>query len=223
VGICEHSGRRCDNRMIYLPETTAQKVFNAKNELNRIMFTTGDASNERVSTLVEDLRLQLSDRLLFDPSDERALHIHNNVQEFALFNSIFTGINAFVWIIGIMTLIAGVVGISNIMMITVKERTKEIGIRKALGATPNSITTMILMEAVVVTSIAGYTGLVLGVFGLEYLSSFTKDPGTFMNPGVDFGVAFSAAVLLVIFGTIAGLIPAMKASRVKPIVALRDE
>ena len=79
------------------------------------------------------------------------------------------------------------------------------------------------MEAVVVTSIAGYTGLVLGVFGLEYLSSFTKDPGTFMNPGVDFGVAFSAAVLLVIFGTIAGLIPAMKASRVKPIVALRDE
>ncbi|HBH07583.1 MAG TPA: ABC transporter permease [Flavobacteriales bacterium] len=223
VGIFEDSGGRWENSMIYLPVTTAQKVFNAKNELNRIMFTTGDASNERVSTLVEDLRLQLSDRLLFDPSDERALHIHNNVQEFALFNSIFTGINAFVWIIGIMTLIAGVVGISNIMMITVKERTKEIGIRKALGATPNSITTMILMEAVVVTSIAGYTGLVLGVFGLEYLSSFTKDPGTFMNPGVDFGVAFSAAVLLVIFGTIAGLIPAMKASRVKPIVALRDE
>jgi putative ABC transport system permease protein len=122
-----------------------------------------------------------------------------------------------------MTIIAGVVGISNIMMITVKERTKEIGVRKALGATPASVVSMILLEAVVITTIAGYTGLVLGVFSLEYISGLASDPDTFLNPGVDFSVAMLSTLVLVVAGSIAGLIPALQAARVKPIVALRDE
>jgi putative ABC transport system permease protein len=140
-----------------------------------------------------------------------------------MFTGIFTGINGFIWIIGIMTIIAGVVGISNIMMITVKERTKEIGVRKALGATPANVVSMILLEAVVITTVAGYSGLVLGVFSLEYISDFASDPNSFINPGVDISVAIASTVVLIVAGSIAGLIPAMQAAQVKPIVALRDE
>ncbi len=223
VGVFNDSGGRWENSMVYIPVTTAQKVFNGFNKLNRIMYTTGNATPEEVDDIVDRTKKLLSERLVFDPNDERALHVRNNYKEYLMFQGIFTGINAFVWIIGIMTIIAGVVGISNIMMITVKDRTKEIGIRKALGATPNSILMMILLEAVVITTIAGYTGLVLGVVSLEYISGLTPDEGTFVNPQVDFNVAISATLLLIVTGTIAGLIPAMAAARVKPIVALRDE
>ncbi len=206
-----------------MPVSTAQLVFNQQNRLNRIMFTTGDASEERVNQMIEETRKMLSDKLVFEPNDSRALFISNNAERYKMFTGIFSGINAFVWIIGIMTIIAGVVGISNIMMITVKERTKEIGVRKALGATPLSVVSMILLEAVVITTVAGYTGLVLGVFSLEYISELASDPNTFLNPGVDFSVAMFSTLVLVVAGSIAGLIPALQAAKVKPIVALRDE
>jgi putative ABC transport system permease protein len=115
-----------------------------------------------------------------------------------------------------------VIGVSNIMMIVVKERTKEIGIRKALGATPFSIVILVLMESVIITSIAGYIGLISGVALLEYLSSVVQAP-MFQNPEVNFQAAIWAVILLVIAGGIAGLFPAMNAAKVKPIVALRDE
>ncbi len=223
IGTFNDVGSRWENKMVYLPVSTAQLVFNSQNRLDRIMFTTGDASEERVNQMVEETRKMLSDKLIFDPNDSRALFISNNAEEYKMFTGIFTGINAFVWIIGIMTIIAGVVGISNIMMITVKERTKEIGVRKALGATPLSVVSMILLEAVVITTVAGYTGLVLGVFSLEYISGLASDPDTFLNPGVDFSVAMLSTLILVVAGSIAGLIPALQAAKVKPIVALRDE
>jgi putative ABC transport system permease protein len=223
VGIFNDEGGRWENKMIYLPVSTSQLVYNVKNRLDRIMFTTGTSSEEEVNQMIVETRKMLSDKLVFDPNDHRALYVDNNVEEYKMFTGIFTGINAFVWIIGIMTIIAGVVGISNIMMITVKERTKEIGVRKAIGATPASVVSMILLEAVVITTIAGYTGLVLGVFSLEYISELTTEPGAFMNPGVDFGVAVISTLVLVVAGSIAGLIPALQAARVKPIVALRDE
>ncbi|MGK0285252.1 MAG: putative ABC transport system permease protein, partial [Salibacteraceae bacterium] len=223
IGTFNDVGSRWENKMVYIPVSTAQLVFNVKGRLDRIMFTTGDASEQRVDQMVEETRKLLSDKLVFDPNDSRALYISNNAEEYKMFTGIFTGINAFVWIIGIMTIIAGVVGISNIMMITVKERTKEIGVRKALGATPLSVVSMILMEAVVITTVAGYTGLVLGVFSLEYISGLASDPNTFLNPGVDFNVAMFSTLVLVVAGSIAGLIPAIQAAKVKPIVALRDE
>lgn len=223
IGTFNDEGGRWEKKMVYLPITTSQQVFNGQGRLNRIMFTTGTASEKRVNQIVEETRELLSDKLVFDPNDSRALYINNNAEQYKMFTGIFTGINAFVWIIGIMTIIAGVVGISNIMMITVKERTKEIGIRKALGATPASVVAMILLEAVVITTVAGYTGLVLGVFSLEYISGLASDPDTFINPGVDVTVAITSTLVLVIAGSIAGLIPAIQAAKVKPIVALRDE
>jgi putative ABC transport system permease protein len=151
--------------------------------------------------------------------------------------SIFKTIKIFVWIIGIFTLIAGIVGVSNIMLIVVKERTKEFGIRKALGATPKSITNLVIQEALLITVVAGYIGMFLGTFLMELINFFMEKQATaqvgangdqgdfrmFMNPTVDLKIAISALILLVVAGTLAGYIPAKRASLIKPIEALHDE
>ncbi len=165
----------------------------------------------------------MAERHKFSPDDERAIRFWNNVEDFMQFQNLFDGIRTFIWIIGIMTIIAGIVGISNIMMIVVKERTKEIGIRKALGATPWSVVSLIIMESVLITSVFGYIGLVLGVGVIEGISSVLPPGEFFKDPEVNFKVAISATIILITAGTLAGLIPARKAARIKPIVALRDE
>ena len=133
------------------------------------------------------------------------------------------GIRSFVWVVGIGTLVAGVVGVSNIMMIAVRERTKEIGIRKAIGATPRSILSLVLQEAVLITAVSGYIGLVLGVALLEVFVRVVPNSDFFRNPQVDLGVALSATALLILAGMFAGFIPARRAAAVRPIEALREE
>ena len=136
---------------------------------------------------------------------------------------LFFGIKTFVWIVGIGTLLAGIVGVSNIMLIIVKERTREIGVRKALGATPRSIVSMIVQEAILITGVAGYFGLLVGIaliFGLNNLME-GQDVEYFYNPTVQFEVALAAVVVLIIAGALAGLFPALRASRINPIEALR--
>ena len=128
----------------------------------------------------------------------------------------------FVWIIGIGTIISGIVGVSNIMIIVVKERTKEIGVRKALGATPGSIVGLVMLESIFITSLAGYFGLVAGVGLLELLAPHLQHD-FFSNPNVDISIAIGATLLLVLSGTLAGLIPARRAASIKPIEALREE
>jgi putative ABC transport system permease protein len=125
-------------------------------------------------------------------------------------------------VVGLGTLIAGIIGISNIMVFVVKERTKELGIRKALGATPRSVIQMILQESVFITTISGYMGLILGVFVLENIGLKLEDY-FIKNPFIDMSTALMATIILIIFGAIAGYIPAKRASSIKPIVALRDE
>jgi putative ABC transport system permease protein len=133
------------------------------------------------------------------------------------------GIRGFVWVVGIGTLLAGVVGVSNIMLIAVKERTREIGIRKAIGATPASVLGLVLQEAVLITGVAGYVGLVAGVGILEAMSPAIKGSDFFRHPEVDFSVAVSATLLLVLAGAVAGFFPARRAAAIRPIEALREE
>jgi putative ABC transport system permease protein len=224
VGIFRDFSRNDDEqKRIYLPISTAQRIFNGDNIINQISFTTGNAPVEEADAMVNNTRTILAKRHTFDYNDERALSIWNKSEEVRKFNALFAGIRLFIWIIGIGTIIAGVVGVSNIMMIMVKERTKEIGIRKALGATPVSIISLVLQESILITGFAGYIGLVLGVGLLELISKNMPQTDFFRNPEADFSLAVGATILLVIAGAIAGFVPAMKAAKVKPVEALRDE
>jgi len=140
---------------------------------------------------------------------------------------IFSGFSFFIWFVGIGSIIAGVVGVSNIMLITVKDRTKEIGIRKALGATPWSIVSMIMQESIFLTAIAGYLGLIMGfsiIYGVDYLMTTYEidDLEFFYNPEVDFTSVMLALIFLIVSGTLAGLVPAIQAARVNPVVAMKS-
>jgi putative ABC transport system permease protein len=132
-------------------------------------------------------------------------------------------IRIFIWIIGIGTIIAGIMGVSNIMMITVKERTREIGIRKSIGASPVSVIMMILKESIVLTSFAGYVGLVLGILVLESAKTYLPENDFFKNPDVDIKLALYALLLIIFAGTLAGFFPARRAASIKPIEALKED
>jgi putative ABC transport system permease protein len=188
-----------------------------------VMMTVGDADARESRGIADDLRLRIAERHGFDPDDRRAVSIWNGVVQFQRFVDLMGGIRAFVWVIGAGTLLAGMVGVSNIMMIAVRERTKEIGVRLAVGATPFSVMSLVLREAVVVTSLAGYAGLVAGVGVLELLSWSLRGTPTFREPSVDLATALLAIGLLVVAGALAGFVPARRAAQVRPVVALRDE
>ncbi|MDF7812621.1 ABC transporter permease [Hymenobacter sp. YC55] len=209
----------------YVPFTTFQTTFNQYNQVQNIVMSSRKGTP--VKELEEQVRLLMSARHKFDPADKQAIYLENNEEEVARFEGLFTGIKLFVSVIGVLTLVAGVVGVSNIMLIIVQERTREIGVRKALGATPLSIISMIVQESVVITSVSGYLGLLGGVALLDAIRYALEQAGGtssyFDHPEVNIGVALSATALLVVAGAIAGLIPAMKAANVKPIEALRAE
>lgn len=222
VGVFDdvHEG---ETERLYIPLTVVQKTFRPGNNIGTITFTTGNASLEESERLLTDIKQKLAKKHEFDVEDQSALGSWNALKEYKKMLTLFNGINIFVGIIGILTLIAGIVGVSNIMLIVVKERTKEIGIRKAIGATPGSIIGLIILEALIITSVAGYLGLLLGVSLLELIASNMPASEFFRNPGVDFRVAITAALLVVLAGVVAGLVPARRASKIKPIIALRDE
>jgi putative ABC transport system permease protein len=159
----------------------------------------------------------------FSPDDIQAVRVRNNVEQFESFLQIFRGIRVFVLFMGICSLVAGVIGVSNIMMIAVRERTREIGVRKALGARPSHIVMSIVQESVFITSVAGYFGLAAGIGALSLIESLIPPTDMFAHPQVDLKVALGATLLLVIAGALAGLFPARAAARVNPIQALRDE
>ncbi len=224
VGVFDDPGGDRDIRRVYIPVSTGQKVFNMGNRLFSLPIVCKNVSVEESKAMEGAIRTKLSQLHHFDPEDMRAIHIFNNVENYKQFLSLFAAIRMFVWVIGIGTIIAGIVGVSNIMMIVVKDRTKEIGIRKALGATPFSIISLILQESIFITAFAGYIGLVLGVGLLELISPlFAQSDNFFRNPEVNLNIAIAATLLLVFAGSLAGFIPARKAAAVKPVEALHDE
>lgn len=223
VGIFDDPGSDRDLQRVYIPISTAQRVFSLGDYIRSVHFNLVDGTVEESEQVIEDARAQLAAKHQFNPEDTRAIFIFNNLQNYQQFVSLFASIRMFIWVIGAGTIISGIVGVSNIMMIVVKERTKEIGIRKALGATPFSIVSLILQESILITAVAGYIGLVIGVGLLELVSKSLPAVDYFANPEINMNVALIATGLLVAAGAIAGYVPARKAASVKPVIALRDE
>ena len=223
VGVFDDPGNN-DNNRIYIPISTAQRAWNGKNFVNTMWFTTGNAGIERSEEIAAEIRKLMAARHNFNPEDKDAFGVYNNNVEYGRVMNMMMGIKIFVTIIGIFTLIAGIVGVSNIMMIIVKERTKEIGIRKALGAPPLSIVSQIILESVFITGTAGYIGLVLGVTILEINRKYKLvESDFFKNTEIDFGLAVFSTIILVAAGALAGLIPSIRAARIEPVVALRED
>lgn len=223
VGWFDDPGGDRDVSRVYIPITTAQRVFNMGNSIRNVCLMLDDANTEESKVVLEEAKTLLAQKYKFDPRDPRALFVFNSIENFQQFMDLFAGIRLFIWIIGIGTIIAGIVGVSNIMMIVVKERTKEIGIRKSMGATPWSIVSLILQESILITAFAGYIGLVLGVGLLGLVSGLLPSTDYFANPEVDFNIAIGATMILVLAGSIAGFVPARRAASIKPVEALRDE
>ena len=222
VGIFTDDDGRDDNmRTVYIPISTAQIAFSGGNRLHQLVVTVDAQTLEETQDTERRIRQGLAATHMFDPDDRRALGTYNSFENYQSVMTISRGISLFIWIIGIGTIVAGIVGVSNIMLIVVRERTREIGIRKALGASPGSIIGLVLFESVVITTFAGYIGLVSGVGLLELMSGIETD--FFMYPSADIKVALSATLLLIVSGALAGFVPARRAAAIKPIDALRDE
>lgn len=223
VGIFKDAGGPDDNRRAYIPISTSQRVFGNDNKLDQIIFTLPESDMEKSEIIRDEVYTLLAQKHHFDPADKKAVFVWNNVIEFKRIMGLINGIRIFVWIIGIGTLIAGIVGVSNIMMIVVKERTKEIGIRKALGATPFSIVSLIIQESIFITALSGYIGMMLGIGLLALAQKYIPDSEYFRKPDVEFSVVLQALAALIFAGLLAGFFPARKAAKIQPIEALRAE
>lgn len=223
VGTFTDDGGDNEERKIYMPITTAQQVYGNNDYIDQINLTYNpDLKLDQAIAFGLNLEKNLKKEFNVDPKDQRAVRVFNMAQQTKGVNQFTTVLSVIIFIIGLGTLIAGIVGISNIMIFIVKERTKEIGIRKALGAQPKAIVSIILIESIVITAIAGYIGLLMGVGILKWVGPslaeyFIKDPG------VSTSIVVVATIILVAAGALAGYLPAKKASKIKPIVALRND
>lgn len=218
----------------YIPFSTAQIIYNPSKKFNQITFTVdGLESKEENDKFDEKIRSVMGSMLSFNPNDKQAIWVNNSQANYLETQKIFGGITIFVAIIGILTLIAGIVGVSNIMLVSVKERTKEIGIRKAIGAPPSSILASIIFESLIITAIFGYLGMMMGIGLTEAVNFFMEQSAAtqgdemqmsvFKNPTVNIGYALFATGILIVSGIIAGYMPARNAVKIKPIEAMRRD
>lgn len=223
VGVFSDPGGDSDERMIYTPFSTAQGMYRDNDELDRFGLTYNpNLSVDESLVFTNLLTKMLKEKHNVDPRDQGAIRVQNYAEGTKNVEQFMGVLNVIILFIGIGTLIAGIIGISNIMVYIVKERTKELGIRKALGATPSSIIGMIMVESVFVTALAGYAGLTIGMFTLKALGTSLEDY-FIKDPTVETYVVVGATIVLIIAGTIAGYIPAKRAARIKPIDALNDK
>lgn len=218
----------------YIPFTTAQLIYNPDRKFRSIAMTVNELETKEANEEFNDnLKETMSHSLRFDPKDTQALWLWNSQRDYIETMKIFAGITLFVSIIGIFTLIAGIVGVSNIMLVSVKERTREIGIRKAIGAPPTAILRSIIVESILITTIFGYIGMVMGI-GLTEIINFIMEQSAAQNPSdtgmsvfkdptVQLSYVFISTGILIVSGVIAGYMPARRAVRIKPIEAMREE
>ena len=224
VGVFSDDGGDSQERRVYAPTTTIQKLYAGNNKLQTIMVGYNlTMSVDHAMSLVNSIKLKLKNKYSVAPDDQRAIRAGDQILTGKKrIDNISMSLRILIPIIGFGTLIAGILGISNIMIFIVKERTKEIGIRKALGATPRSIVSIILLETILITTLTRYLGLVIGVGVLKGVGT-SLERYFITDPSVNISIVFSATIVLIIAGAIAGFVPAKRASKIKPIVALRND
>ena len=232
VGIYKDQDNEESNRA-YIPFSTLQLLYNKGDTISNISFSTkGLETKAQGNKFEKDYRKMMGANHHFDPLDDSAIWIWNRMEDYLQQQQADSILKTAIWIIGIFTLLSGIVGVSNIMLITVRERTREFGIRKALGAKPSSILKLIIVESIMITAIFGYIGMIIGIAVTEYMNSAignqllnvgTASEVVFLNPTVDISIAIEATIALIIAGTLAGFFPARKATKIRPIEALRAE
>lgn len=212
------------SRQIYIPYSTARLLSGNSDNVDQLVVELDNVKTEADGMNAENsIRKTLASVHDFNPMDWSAVNIWNRFNQHLQMTTGMAILNITVWVIGIFTLLSGIIGVSNIMFVSVKERTHEIGIRRAIGAKPRAILTQIILESVSITTLFGYFGIISGTAVTALVGHFVGEQDGFLNPGVDLSIAFQVTIVLIIVGALAGLFPAFKALKIKPVEALRDE
>jgi putative ABC transport system permease protein len=214
------------NSIIFIPFSTTTQIYNYPNIVDHFSIVGTPTSD--INKIEAEVKTILAQRHDVHPDDDGAFGYNNVGEQFKKINGLFLGIKGLIWFVGIFTLLAGVIGVSNIMLIIIKERTQEFGIKRAMGATPMKIISTVISESVFLTSLAGLTGMAFGLYLVALVDKAigTPEPGAnvaLLHPSVDFRIAMTALVILIIFGIFAGIIPSKRAVSIKPIEAIRAE
>jgi putative ABC transport system permease protein len=229
VGIYDRPQSQSFSMPVYIPLSTGKQLFDRGWGIRNITFTVNGITTEaEADALTERIRSKMGPFLGFDPTDTSAMYVQNTAKSAIEVFNILRIINIFLWVIGFACVMAGIVGVGNIMLVTVKERTREIGIRKAIGATPWSIIKMVIIEAIFIITVAGYIGIILGLGLTSLIGKALEAAGgegniLFRDPTVGLGIVFTVLGILVVCGVVAGLIPSLKATKIRPIEAMRAD
>ena len=221
IGVFTDVGSRREEEVVYLPVSTAQLLFGNPDRVHQLMYTVGEVSYEESKESEQQVRELLAKAHNFSTQDNRAARIYNNLDEYKKISDLFYWVRVFVAVVGVGTVLTGILAVSNIMVISVSERRREIGIRKAIGATPGSITRLIVLESVILTSVAGYIGLFASIGLLELLKAILPENEYMYQPDVNTFVVFSVTLLVIVSGTLAGYLPARRAAVIDPVEALQ--
>ena len=223
IGVFQDDGGDNEERIVYVPYTTLQSIKKNTDDIGRIIISYKPEIGYGGAVAFEDqIKKYLKQKKFIDPKDPRGIFIRSAAKDLKENDQFKSALSSIILFVGIGTLLAGIIGISNIMVFVVKERTKELGIRKAIGATPRSIIGMILQEAIFITTISGYIGLFVGVGILKLVGNTLEEDYYITDPYVDLNTAITATILLIGFGAFAGYLPAKRAAEIKPIEAMRD-